>query len=82
VAQAKNAEDNISILPLPRIRGLTATAILKETSDIGSIPVALTAYAITGDAERVATAGCIGYITKPIDTREFVHTVEASDTNP
>lgn len=57
---------------LPGMDGLAVTRKLKSdpaTKDI--IIVALTAYAMRGDAERVIQAGCDGYISKPIDTREF-----------
>ncbi len=37
--------------------------------------VALTAYAMLGDEEKARSAGCDGYITKPIDTRTFADRV-------
>jgi len=59
-------------LQLPGLDGFTATRILKEDATTKDIPVvALTAYAMRGDAERALEAGCNGYITKPIDTKEF-----------
>jgi CheY-like chemotaxis protein len=59
-------------LALPGIDGLQLTQKLKsedKTSKI--IIVALTASAMKGDRERILSAGCDGYITKPIDTRKF-----------
>ena len=57
---------------LPGIDGLTATTMLKAEPTTRHIPVvALTAHAMKGDDERVQTAGCDGYMTKPIDTRSF-----------
>lgn len=59
-------------LNLPGIDGLTATATLKAEPTTSHIPVvALTAHAMKGDDERVLTAGCDGYLAKPIDTRSF-----------
>jgi len=57
-------------LQLPGMDGLALTRRLKagpETRDI--VIVALTAYAMKGDAERAREAGCDDYVTKPIDTR-------------
>ena len=57
---------------LPGTDGLTATTMLKTDAATRRIPVvALTAHAMKGDDERARTAGCDGYLTKPIDTRTF-----------
>ena len=59
-------------IQLPGTDGLTATKIIKEQSKNKNTPiVALTAYAMKGDKERIEGAGCDGYITKPINTKEF-----------
>src|SRR5689334_17185319 len=56
-------------LNLPGIDGLAATATLKAEPTTRHIPVvALTAHAMKGDDARVLTAGCDGYMPKPIDT--------------
>ncbi len=57
---------------LPGMDGLTAAGILKQDQLTKDIPViALTSHAMKDDEERIIAAGCDGYITKPIDTREF-----------
>ncbi|HMJ39943.1 MAG TPA: response regulator [Verrucomicrobiae bacterium] len=57
---------------LPGIDGLTFTRQLKADPVTAHIPVvALTALAMSGDRERAIDAGCIGYISKPINTRTF-----------
>jgi CheY-like chemotaxis protein len=57
-------------LQLPGMDGLELTRRLKANPATRSIPVlALTAYAMKGDAQRALAAGCDGYIAKPIDTR-------------
>jgi CheY-like chemotaxis protein len=57
---------------LPGIDGLTATRELKANSATREIPVwALTAHAMQGDRDRVLSAGCSQYFTKPIRAREF-----------
>ena len=57
---------------LPGMDGLELTRILKaggQTKDIKII--AVTAFAMKTDKDKVAEAGCDGYITKPINTRTF-----------
>ncbi|MDO8541273.1 MAG: response regulator [Opitutaceae bacterium] len=56
--------------------GLTATRLIKADAALAHIPVvALTANAMQGDKERCLEAGCVGYITKPINTKQFASTV-------
>ena len=62
---------------LPGMDGLSAVRTMKENSRTRDIPVVVvTSCAMDGDEERVMAAGCIGYITKPIDTRMFVPTIQ------
>lgn len=57
-------------LQLPGMDGYELTRRLKSDPQRKQIAiVALTAYAMKGDAERAREAGCDGYVTKPIDTR-------------
>ncbi len=59
-------------IQLPGMDGLTLTRKLKSDPRTRDIPVvAMTAYAMKGDESRAVSAGCQGYITKPIDTRHF-----------
>ena len=61
---------------LPGMDGLTLTRLLRSdpaTHDLRI--VALTAFAMKGDARRTIEAGCDGYISKPIDTRTFARQV-------
>jgi CheY-like chemotaxis protein len=63
-------------LQLPGMDGLELTRKLKAEAPTSDIPiVAITSYAMKGDEERAAAAGCDGYITKPIDTRTIVDTL-------
>lgn len=75
-------------IALPGMDGISLTKILKtkpETRDITI--VAVSAFAMNSDKERAAEAGCDGFITKPIDTRNFIQTLqkflpdELSNTN-
>lgn len=59
-------------IQLPGTDGLTLTREIKAdpaTADITII--AATAYAMKGDEDRARAAGCDGYVTKPIDTRQL-----------
>lgn len=63
-------------LQLPGMDGLTLTRALRADARFRRTwIVALTAYAMKGDAERAAGAGCDGYVTKPIDTDALAVTV-------
>ena len=61
---------------MPVMDGLGATRILKADPETKEIPVvALTAYAMKGDEERIREAGCDGYIAKPFSIKEFLEKV-------
>jgi len=59
-------------ISLPKINGYEVTRLLKSREDFNDIPiVALTAHAMKGDREKALSAGCQGYIPKPISVREL-----------
>jgi CheY-like chemotaxis protein len=63
---------------LPGVDGLSLAKALKSARQTAGIPiVALTAHAMSGDREQALTAGCVGYISKPIDTHTFGAQVRA-----
>jgi two-component system cell cycle response regulator DivK len=63
-------------IQLPGMDGLRATGILKADAATRDIPViALTALAMKGDEERIRSAGCDGYIAKPLSYKDFLETI-------
>jgi two-component system cell cycle response regulator DivK len=64
-------------IQLPEISGLEVTKWLKEDDDLRAIPViAVTAFAMKGDEEKIRGGGCEAYIAKPISVVSFLRTVE------
>jgi two-component system, cell cycle response regulator DivK len=64
-------------IQLPEVSGLEVTKWLKEDEDLRSIPViAVTAFAMKGDEEKIREGGCEAYISKPISVVTFLETVE------
>ena len=63
-------------IQLPEISGLEVTKWLKEDEALRHIPViAVTAFAMKGDEERIREGGCEAYISKPISVGYFLDTV-------
>ena len=61
---------------LPGQNGLDLTRRLKSDPRFSHVPIiAVTAFAMKGDAERAREAGCDDYVTKPIDTRALANLV-------
>jgi len=59
-------------IALPGMDGLTLTRILKANERTRHIRIiALTAFAMKADDLKARDAGCDGYVTKPINTREL-----------
>lgn len=63
-------------IQLPEVSGLEVTKWLKEDDHLREIPVvAVTAFAMKGDEERIREGGCEAYISKPISVAMFLDTV-------
>jgi two-component system cell cycle response regulator DivK len=61
---------------LPGMDGIETTKKIRASRSNGSIPIiAITSYAMTGDREKILTAGCNGYIEKPIDPITIVEQI-------
>ena len=64
-------------IQLPEISGLEVTKWLKEDDDLAHIPVvAVTAFAMKGDEERIRQGGCEAYVSKPISVPKFIETIK------
>jgi len=64
-------------IQLPEVSGLEVTKWIKEDDDLRSIPIiAVTAFAMKGDEEKIREGGCEAYIAKPISVANFLETVE------
>ncbi len=63
-------------IQLPEVSGLKVTQWIKDDADLKDIPVvAITAFAMKGDEERIREGGCEAYISKPITVKSFLDTV-------
>ncbi|WP_168220411.1 response regulator [Azospirillum thermophilum] len=64
-------------IQLPEVSGLEVTRWLKDDAELRSIPViAVTAFAMKGDEEKIRQGGCEDYIAKPISVARFLETVQ------
>ena len=64
-------------IQLPEVSGLDITRWLKDDERTRHIPVlAVTAFAMRTDEERVREAGCEDYLSKPIQIQSFIRTVD------
>ena len=63
-------------IQLPEVSGLEVTKWLKDDENLRHIPIiAVTAFAMKGDEERIRSGGCEAYISKPISVMGFLETV-------
>jgi CheY-like chemotaxis protein len=62
---------------LPGMDGLSVVRAMKGDARTANVPIlALTAHAMRGDKDRFLDAGCDGYISKPIDVKTFLASIE------
>ena len=89
VLQARNADEAMEMarahkpdlilmdIQLPEVSGLEITKWMKADADLSSIPIiAVTAFAMKGDEERIRAGGCEDYVAKPISVTTFVDKVK------
>jgi two-component system cell cycle response regulator DivK len=63
-------------IQLPEVSGLQVTQWIKDDDELRSIPViAITAFAMKGDEEKIRQGGCEAYLSKPISVVKFLETV-------
>jgi two-component system, cell cycle response regulator DivK len=64
-------------IQLPEVSGLEVTKWIKADDELKSIPViAVTAFAMKGDEEKIRSGGCEAYIAKPISVNSFLETIQ------
>ena len=62
---------------LPGMDSLSVVRAMKEDARTARVPIlALTAHAMRGDRDRFLQAGCDGYISKPIDVKTFIASIQ------
>ncbi len=78
VDRAKETRPDLILMDiqLPEISGLEVTKWIKDDPEIADIPViAVTAFAMKGDEDKIRKGGCEDYISKPIDVMTFIDTI-------
>jgi two-component system cell cycle response regulator DivK len=77
LANSDHPELILMDLQLPGMDGFVATSLLKAAAGTARIPIiAVTALAMKEDRERAVSAGCDGYIAKPLDYKELYRVIE------
>ena len=77
IARENSPDLIIMDIQLPEVSGLDITRWLKDDPELYHIPVlAVTAFAMRADEQKVREAGCEGYLSKPIQMTSFLRAVE------
>ena len=75
----KNNKPDLVILDiqLPEVSGLEISRQVKSMDELKHIPIiAVTAFAMKGDEEKIRESGCDDYISKPINVKAFMQKIE------
>ncbi len=77
IARENNPDLILMDIQLPEVSGLEVAKWIKEDENLKKIPIiAVTAFAMKGDEEKIRQGGCEAYIAKPISVSKFLETVE------
>jgi two-component system cell cycle response regulator DivK len=64
-------------IQLPEISGLDVTRKIKADAQINHVPIiAVTAFAMRDDEDKIMRAGCEAYLSKPIAIDHFLATIK------
>ncbi len=78
IAREKKPDLILMDIQLPEVSGLEVTKWLKEDPELKHIPViAVTAFAMKGDEQKIREGGCEDYISKPISVSRFLEVIES-----
>jgi CheY-like chemotaxis protein len=70
--QAEKPDAVVLDIQIPGISGIEVAKAVRANPDVAGTPIiAVTAYSMAGDKEKILAAGCDYYLSKPIDTRAF-----------
>jgi two-component system cell cycle response regulator DivK len=76
LAREKKPDLILMDIQLPEVSGLDVTRWLKEDEELKHIPIiAVTAFAMKGDEQKIREGGCQDYISKPISVTHFMDTI-------
>jgi two-component system cell cycle response regulator DivK len=76
LARAEQPDLILMDIQLPEVSGLEVTKWLKDDDELKGIPViAVTAFAMKGDEQKIRDGGCEDYLSKPISVVSFIETV-------
>lgn len=77
LAQKEKPDLILMDIQLPEISGLDLTKTLKSNDELKDIPViAVTAFAMKGDEQKIREGGCEDYISKPISVSHFIEVIQ------
>lgn len=77
IAREQKPDLIIMDIQLPEVSGLEVTQWLKSDHELRAIPViAVTAFAMKGDEDKIRQGGCEDYVSKPISITDFMQVVQ------
>ena len=77
IARAERPDLILMDIQLPEVSGLEVIKWLKSDDELKTIPViAITAFAMKGDEQKIREGGCEDYISKPISVTRFLEVVD------
>lgn len=78
IAIAEKPDLILMDIQLPEVSGLDITKQIKQNDDLKDVPIiAVTAFAMKGDEDKIRESGCNGYVSKPISITHFIETIRS-----